>query len=162
MGALGAKIVECVLAAFVVHSKLCEDVVLFRFAKGIGIRLLRGFGCSGFGVRVRCVRVLFWRGFRILFSLVSLVSLVFFSGPACWRRYCSCSPLFLGQHFVMDEDAERNANALRQVLKEKCPDVQGIITNDNINKLVNEGFITAVVLAAATKDQNLIPHTRKT
>ena len=64
----------------------------------------------------------------------------------------------LGQHFVMDKDAKcnahckRNAYALQQVLKEKCLDVDGIITNDDINKLVNEGFITAAVFAAFSKD----------
>jgi hypothetical protein len=67
----------------------------------------------------------------------------------------------------MDEDAERNAlrerdanarrernaNALRQLLRERCPDVQMIITDDDINNLVNAGYITAAALEAATIDR---------
>ena len=53
---------------------------------------------------------------------------------------------------AMDEDAERNANVLRQVLKEKCPHVHKIITDDDINKLLIEGFIIVVVLVVATND----------
>ena len=50
---------------------------------------------------------------------------------------------------VGDDVNERDA--LRQVLEEKCPDAIRILKDDDISKLVAEGYITTAAFARATE-----------
>jgi hypothetical protein len=47
----------------------------------------------------------------------------------------------------MDEERERKARALRQVLEDKCPGEE--FTNDDIERLVDAGFLTESSFRAA-------------